>query len=135
MSTAPPPAAPRASPLPPPCAPTRTPDLALAEAAEALSKTVALMERDQDVLQALLAEAGDNQQLKMSKVIPQLQKTMGGALPEYGFPPPPAGARPAAAARCTCARALPASRLSAARPPDSPRPPSARRHHDGGDGL
>lgn len=75
----------------PAAVPTRSLRSPRTDACEALLKTVTLLEKDQEELQKLIAEAGDNQQMKMSKVIPQLQKTMGGALPEYGFPPPPAG--------------------------------------------
>ncbi len=62
-----------------------------AEAAEALEKTIILMEASKAELSAAVQAAGAEPAQKMAILIPVLQKVLGGALPEYGFPPPPQG--------------------------------------------
>ena len=59
----------------------------LKEAQEALKTTILTLNENRDTLNALLAQCGDNQQLKMTTLIPKLQELLGGALAQHGFPP------------------------------------------------
>jgi len=63
----------------------------LEEAKSAMRKVLEVLFANQAELQALIVACGDDQQKKMTQLIPALQKVLAVPMQEAGFPAPPMG--------------------------------------------
>ena len=63
----------------------------VAEARSALALVIEGLSGAQDELIKLIAECGDDQQMKMTKLIPRLQALLSEPMAKFGFPPGPPG--------------------------------------------